>query len=353
MSQTKVSSHLLENGAAQENLNAGESITLTKPIVASNQNDDSDDSVMTRNLVYSTMNKSVRALYVSNTGYLQNSQFAGQGSLGFANPVTVGQSTHRLTYAFPLDILSSLTQPQNAGGYHFTWAIKHSININISTFASSTALDNEVKIAFGNIAVTGTNSGRISGIGSGMGYILKMTKHPTNNSYVLRLGTKLFGWSAETNISGASNTSPIVITTPANHLLSNNDVVELSKVAGNTAANGEWVVTVLSNTTFSLNNSNGNGNYTSGGVLNKYTTNTVEINPRLFYDITFVWEADLNTVNLYVNGNLSLSIFSYTGSNLETNTYQVGYQLHAGLASITSNSTLGFQISPPLITILP
>ena len=35
---------------------------------------------------------------------------------------------------------------------------------------------------------------------------------------------------------------------------------------GNTAANGQWVITVTGTNTFTLNGSTGNGAYTSGGV---------------------------------------------------------------------------------------
>lgn len=71
-------------------------------------------------------------------------------------------------------------------------------------------------------------------------------------------------------ITGASNASPIVITC-ASHGLVTGSVITIAGVAGNTAANTDlangapWTVTVLSDSTFSLNGSNGNGTYTSGG----------------------------------------------------------------------------------------
>ncbi len=66
-------------------------------------------------------------------------------------------------------------------------------------------------------------------------------------------------------ISGATNASPIVITSAAN-TFATGDQVAISGVGGNTAANGLWVVTVTNSTTFSLNGSTGNGAYTSGGI---------------------------------------------------------------------------------------
>ncbi len=67
------------------------------------------------------------------------------------------------------------------------------------------------------------------------------------------------------SISNATNASPIVIETSAAHLYSTGDLVFISGVAGNTAANGEFTITVVDATHFSLNGSTGNGAYTSGG----------------------------------------------------------------------------------------
>jgi Tfp pilus tip-associated adhesin PilY1 len=76
-------------------------------------------------------------------------------------------------------------------------------------------------------------------------------------------------------ITGASNNpgSAIVITTSGDHGLITGDLVEISGVEGNTAANGFHKITVVSNTTFSLlnaegsNPTEGNGEWTRGGVL--------------------------------------------------------------------------------------
>ncbi len=67
-------------------------------------------------------------------------------------------------------------------------------------------------------------------------------------------------------ITGATNASPIVITTSAAHLFSTYNRVVVSGVTGNTAANGVFTITVLSPTTFSLTGSTGNGAYVSGGT---------------------------------------------------------------------------------------
>jgi hypothetical protein len=45
--------------------------------------------------------------------------------------------------------------------------------------------------------------------------------------------------------------------------------VTIASVGGNTAANGDWVITKTSATKFTLDGSEGNGAYTSGGTVNR------------------------------------------------------------------------------------
>ncbi len=81
--------------------------------------------------------------------------------------------------------------------------------------------------------------------------------------------------SGATNVSGsvtgASNATPIVITTTSTAGMSNGDLVTIAGVTGNTAANGNWIIQGLTATSFQLktlngNNSTGNGAYVSGGT---------------------------------------------------------------------------------------
>lgn len=67
----------------------------------------------------------------------------------------------------------------------------------------------------------------------------------------------------------ATNASPIVVTTTAPHGLATGAQVTISGVVGNTAANGVFTVTVTGASAFSLNGSTGNGAYTvfTGTVL--------------------------------------------------------------------------------------
>jgi hypothetical protein len=104
-------------------------------------------------------------------------------------------------------------------------------------------------------------------------------------------------------ITGASFTTPIQITATA-HGFSSGETVVIAGVAGNTAANGTWVITIVDANTFKLNGSAGNALYTSGGtasILGRLrrgvfgspigTHNANSTFLRLD-DGVFVWEAD-------------------------------------------------------------
>lgn len=71
-------------------------------------------------------------------------------------------------------------------------------------------------------------------------------------------------------ITGATNATPIVITSVA-HGLSNGYIVTIAEVGGNTEANATWTIKSVTSDTFTLTSSVGNGAYTSGGYINKTT----------------------------------------------------------------------------------
>jgi hypothetical protein len=109
----------------------------------------------------------------------------------------------------------------------------------------------------------------------------------TNVDVVLEQSTDLVNWTAVTPgqfapsaqkrffrlrsanvpvaVTGATNASPIVVTSTG-HSLNTGDAVSISGVAGNTAANGVFTVTKIDANTFSLNGSTGNAAYVSGGT---------------------------------------------------------------------------------------
>ncbi len=69
-------------------------------------------------------------------------------------------------------------------------------------------------------------------------------------------------------VTGATNASPIVVTSSA-HNLTTGARVTITGVGGNTAANGTFTVTYVDANSFSLLGSTGNGAYTSGGTWNQ------------------------------------------------------------------------------------
>ena len=68
-------------------------------------------------------------------------------------------------------------------------------------------------------------------------------------------------------ITGATNTTPIVITSVSHGM--EEDLITVSGVLGNTAANGTWTIENLTTDTFELVDSVGDGAYPSGGVFTR------------------------------------------------------------------------------------
>lgn len=67
-------------------------------------------------------------------------------------------------------------------------------------------------------------------------------------------------------ITGATNASPIVVTATA-HGFAVNEIVTVQGVAGNTAANGSWVISAVTTDALTLQGSAGNASYASGGEV--------------------------------------------------------------------------------------
>jgi hypothetical protein len=80
------------------------------------------------------------------------------------------------------------------------------------------------------------------------------------------------------SITGATNASPIVITS-ASHGLQTGMRVTVASVGGNTAANGTFNITVVNANTFSLDSSTGNSTYTSGGTWSVTGLYDLQITP--------------------------------------------------------------------------
>lgn len=77
------------------------------------------------------------------------------------------------------------------------------------------------------------------------------------------------------DVSGATTTSPIIITTAVDHNLNNGDTVMVYGVLGSVNANGVWTVQNATQTTFELANSVGGAPYTSGGRCIKVASTAI------------------------------------------------------------------------------
>lgn len=74
-------------------------------------------------------------------------------------------------------------------------------------------------------------------------------------------------FQSQKSVSAATNLTPIQITTTVPHQLTTGDLVNVAGVAGNTAANGDWPISVVDASNFLLVGSAGNGAYTTGGTV--------------------------------------------------------------------------------------
>ncbi len=76
-------------------------------------------------------------------------------------------------------------------------------------------------------------------------------------------------YGTSVGIAGATNESPVVIETAAPHPYESGDTLLISGVVGNSGANGQFQITVIDSTHFSLDTSEGTGDYTRSGRATK------------------------------------------------------------------------------------
>lgn len=139
------------------------------------------------------------------------------------------------------------------------------------------------------------------------------------------------GTASTQAITGATNATPIVVTSNG-HLLQAGMTVKVASVGGNTAANGLWKVGTVTTNTFQLVGSVGNGAYTASTGTWALTANLGR-----FYD------ADTNNVNLTYNTQTSgTSTFTCWKAPLPTTTPggTNSVQLSSGLISASSGGTV-------------
>lgn len=111
-------------------------------------------------------------------------------------------------------------------------------------------------------------------------------------------------------ITGATNASPIAITTTNPHGRATGDIVFIAGVGGNTNANGAWPITVTGGSTYTLDGSAGNAGYTSGG--NEYTPTLANFTADTQGTAS---DASAHTVNHAVTSLIGVSVDNYAAWN--------------------------------------
>ena len=161
------------------------------------------------------------------------------------------------------------------------------------------------------------------------------TAQTYSNSESLTINPGVF---VGTKITGATNTTPISITTQTSHGLSTGEIVLISGVGGNTVANAFWQVTVTNTTQFTLNGSSGNGAYTSGG--------TVLLAQTALFGADIAGPAGssgVGQITQAVTSNTGVSVYntlSFFGANWESN-IQLAARCRAAIQAISPGGPRG------------
>jgi hypothetical protein len=154
------------------------------------------------------------------------------------------------------------------------------------------------------------------------------------------------GYESPGAVTGASNASPVVITTPAGLNLSNGQVVGISGVAGNTAANGTFYAktTGYSPGQFALYSDSGltapvagTGAYTGGGTVKpNYRGQSINPAPDGYLDLTYSSD---RPAGYYCGAAAYKRLLSaYPAAEYGTGWYSMMYQSAAG----SSGPVVGF-----------
>lgn len=127
-------------------------------------------------------------------------------------------------------------------------------------------------------------------------------------------------------VSSSTNTSPIVITATA-HGRTTGDLIAIGGMTSNMAANGAWIITVLTADTFSLNSSTGNGSGVEAGT----------------------WNTTISTISVTGATNASPIVISATSHGLSTGNFVriggvVGNEAANGVFSITVVNANSFSL---------
>ncbi len=277
-------------------------------------------------LPYATVNGSELATYTAASGLLT---YTGTGIAYVQNSfATAGANVNLTTAGGTPTVASSVAINSLTVSANTTLTISTGVTLTITsgaiydTAGSSLTIAGGGTLAFGatdGVIQTGSTASAItlnssmSGSGgltfAGSGTVTLASNDPnlsgttTLDGGILTLGNS--GAALPSNygtITGATLATPIVITTASTTGLQTGQTVTISGVLGNTAANGIWTITVLTATTFQLNNSAGNFAYTSGGTWSNNPLNLIGGTLQASTSVVLSNAVSLNNSNVTIGG---------------------------------------------------
>ena len=176
-----------------------------------------------------------------------------------------------------------------------------------------------------NHGFRGGIAGRLTSV-AGYVFVVKATPYwftvhvhndATNYSSLLVMLPRVEPGYAPLTVSAATNGTPIQITTTEPHGWENGDAASIEFAEGNTAANGDWLITRIDDYNFTLDGSVGNGTYTSGGLAGG-----VDKIARIAFGCG---EGHLRTSNLYItSGASSLNQYAFSTQNFGSGNAGIG-----------------------------
>jgi hypothetical protein len=161
-------------------------------------------------------------------------------------------------------------------------------------------------------------------------------------SYFTSYPVSPFSIGSITNATSPAPPTPITISS-VGHGLANGQMVRITGVLGNTAANGTWAITNVTATTFDLLGSTGNGAWTSGGTWSQVGYHVSPSDCNL--------NSSQNTATTLLDGTVPAGITTLASYNLSLFPYQAsptqwlnptGFQIiSAGRDGMFGNTSLG------------
>jgi hypothetical protein len=315
---------------------------------APNQTAAIGSSLMTRNLVDQRM--IFGGPYVSNLATLGWNQTLGTGgaTIQNANYFAVGNgatptagvtaavlNTPNTGYQFispDNGIGAASASAGNGGVINFTQPFALGFFIEIRN-GPTNALDVISRVFLGGTTVVSGVAGGINNAGIGV-----RISRATSTTYDVAIYTRTIS-ATNVNITGATNATPIVITNNG-HNLQNGDLVEITGVVGNTAANGIRTVANRTTNTFELSGSVGNGAYISGGVANKISV-PIQIQAGRVRRM-FLYSRGNGTLELHLGSITNTPAITLTGMSVYSGTQIANQSLALNLSQQSVTDATAF-----------